>query len=255
MSESTTGNAVDPSVAENSSTPETTTSPAEQTVQDVSTQSTTQATDATAGQNNQTEADDADLAKFAKGQGINDLSELTDRERSLLKMARDNKSAFDKTKQSQPKLDESSKDLSKLGDDATDVQKLAAKVADMEFEGKKSKFFEGKDATLEPVMAQIVADKRKEFGDDYARNLLTDLPTLYALAASQKPVDTSAAAEAARQEERTSMNQTLAASSNGAQATSSKPQTPVKVTADWIRNEYDPTNPEHRALVDAATKR
>ena len=257
MSESTTGEVVDQSVADNSSTTEPTTKPAEQTVQDDSTKndSTTQATDATAGQNNQADAEDADLAKFAKGQGINDLSELSDRERSLLKMARDNKSNYDKSKQNQPKLDESSKELAKLGDDATDVQKLAAKVADMEFEGKKSKFFEGKDATLEPVMAQIVADKRQEFGDDYARSLLSDLPTLYAIAASQKPADTRAAEQAARQEERTSMNQSLAASSNGAQATNSKPQTPVKVTADWIRNEYDPSNPEHRALVDAATKR
>jgi hypothetical protein len=145
--------------------------------------------------------------------------------------------------------------LTALGDDATDVQKLAAKVANMEFAGKKSTFLQGKDATLEPVMAQIVADKRKEFGDDYARALLQDLPTLYGLAQLSKPTDTSAAVEAARQEERNSMNQSLTASAGGANATNSKPATPIKVTSDWIRNEYNPSNPEHRALVDAAMKR
>ena len=256
MSESTTGEVVDESVAvSNSSTTEPTTNPAEQTVKDDSsttTVETTTSTEASAGQNNQADDENAALAKFAKGQGINDLSELSERELSLLKMARDNKSAFDKSKQSQPKLDESSTELSQLGDDATDVQKLAAKVANMEFASKKAKFFEGKDATLEPVMAQIVADKRKEFGDDYARALLSDMPTLYALAASQKPVDTSAAVEQARKEERTSMNQTLSAGASDAHATASKPATPIKVTSEWIRNEYDPKNPEHRALVDAA---
>lgn len=255
MEQSTTGQVEDQSVAvNNSSTTETTTNPAEASVQDASTQGAAQATDNSAGQNNQQD-DEADLAKFAKGQGINDLSELSDRERSLLKMARDNKSAFDKTKQNQPKLDESSTELSKLGDDATDVQKLTAKVANMEFSANKSKFFEGKDTSLEPVMAQIVAEKRQQFGDDYARQLLSDLPTLYGLAQLQKPADTSAAVEEAKREERTSMNQSLAAGGGDAHATNSKPATPVKVTNEWIRNEYDSTNPEHRALLDAALKR
>lgn len=259
MSEPTTGQVVDESVAvSNSSTTEPTTNPADSQVTETSTQgeqapSTEAPSSASAEQNQSTEGDEnVALAKFAKGQGINDLSELSERELSLLKMARDNKSAFDKSKQNQPKLDESSTELSQLGDDATDVQKLAAKVANMEFSTKKAKFLEGKDTSLEPVMAQIVADKRKEFGDDYARSLLNDLPTLYALAASQKPVDTSAAAEQARREERTSMNQTLSAGSSDAHATNSKPATPIKVTSEWIRNEYDPKNPEHRALVDAA---
>jgi len=256
MEESTTGQATDQSVAvSNSSTTETVTNPAEQSGQDAAASSTAQATDTSAGQNNQAGDDEADLAKFAKGQGINDLSELTDRERSLLKMARDNKSALDKTKQNQPKLEETSTSLATLPSEATDVQKLTAKVANMEFSATKKAFMEGKDVSLEPVMAQIVAEKRQQFGDDYARQLLSDLPTLYGLAQLQKPADTSAAVEAARQEERTSMNQSLAAGGGNAHATDSKPAAPIKVTNDWIRNEYDSTNPEHRALLDAALKR
>lgn len=261
MPEPTTGNEVDTSVADNSSTTETTVTPADsQATTENNTEQNTQveqpASTESAPKTNTADDENAALAKFAKGQGINDLSELSEREISLLKMARDNKSAYDKTKQSQPKLEETSTGLVKLGDDATDVQRLAAKVADMEFSSKKQKFFEGKDVTLEPVMAQIVADKRKEFGDDYARSLLNDLPTLYGLAQLNKaPADTSAAVEAARREERDSINKTLAAGTSDAHATNSKPATPIKVTSEWIRNEYNPNDPEHRALVDAAMKR
>ena len=259
MPEPTTGNEVDTSVADNSSTTETTVTPADSqaTTENNGGNTVEQPASTESANTNTQNADDenAALAKFAKGQGINDLSELSEREISLLKMARDNKSAYDKTKQNQPKLEETSTQLATLGDDATDVQKLAAKVANMEYKDKKSAFMQGKDATLEPVMAQIVADKRAEYGDDYARALLNDLPTLYSLASAQKPVDTSAAVEEARREERSSMNQSLTASAGGANATTSKPATPIKVTSEWIRNEYNPNDPEHRALVDAAMKK
>lgn len=255
MPETTTEQVVDTSVADNSSTTEPTNTSADSQATTENNSTTTVEPASTESASTTNGDDDAALASFAKGQGINDLSELSDRERSLLKMARDNKSAFDKTKQNQPKLEETSTSLATLGDDATDVQKLAAKVANMEYTGKKASFFEGKDATLEPVMAQIVADKRTEFGDDYARSLLNDLPTLYSLAQSQKPADTSAAVEAARKEERTSMNQSLSASASDAHATSSKPAAPIKVTAEWVRTEYNPNNPEHRALVDAAMQK
>lgn len=255
MSETTTEQVVDTSVADNSSTTDPTNQSADSTASTETGVVTTPESVSTESASTTNGDEDAALASFAKGQGINDLSELSDRERSLLKMARDNKSAFDKTKSAQPKLEETSTTLTTLGDDATDVEKLAAKVANMEFTGKKATFLQGKDATLEPVMAQIVADKRKEFGDDYARALLNDLPTLYGLAQLSKPADTSAAVEAAKRDERSSMNQSLTASAGGAQATSSKPATPIKVTSEWIRNEYNPSNPEHRALVDAAMKK
>lgn len=256
MNETTTGQVVDTSVADNSSTTDTTTNPADSQVTGNEAGNSSQATSTASAEQNNTEAnDEAALAQFAKGQGITDLSELSDREKSLLKMARDNKSALDRTKQNQPKLDDTSTQLATLGDDATDVQKLTAKVANMEFSAKKATFLQGKDASLEPVMAEIVAQKRQEFGDDYARSLLNDLPTLYGLAQLQKPTDTSAAEQAAREAERTSMNQSLAASGADAHAVNSAPVSQVKVTDEWIENEYDSNNPEHRKLLDAALKR
>ena len=258
MPETTTEQVVDTSVADNSSTTEPTNTSADSqaTTETGGSNTPEPASTQTAEQNKSTESDEnAALAKFAKGQGINDLSELSEREISLLKMARDNKSALDKTKQSQPKLEETSTGLATLGDEATDVQKLAAKIANIEFKENKAKFLEGKDASLEPVMAQIVADARTELGDDAARSLIGNLPFLYSLAEGRKPADTSAAIEEARREERSSMNQSLSAGASDAHATNSKPATPIKVTSEWIRNEYNPNNPEHVALVDAMTKR
>lgn len=260
MPEPTTGNEAETLVADNSSTTNPAVTPADsQATTENNTEQNTQveqpASTESAPKTNTADDENAALAKFAKGQGINDLSELSEREISLLKMARDNKSALDKTKQSQPKLEETSTGLATLGDEATDVQKLAAKVANIEFKENKAKFLEGKDATLEPVMAQIVADARTELGDDAARSLIGNLPFLYSLAEGRKPADTSAAVEEARREERSSMNQSLSAGASDAHATNSKPATPIKVTSDWIRNEYNPNNPEHVALVDAMTKR
>jgi hypothetical protein len=257
MNEPTTGQVVDPIVADNSSTTIPTTNPADSQVTENASSNTSEATSNASAETNKTEDEDgAALAKFAKGQGINDLSELTERELSLLKMARDNKSAFDKSKQTQPKLDESSKELSKLGEDATVVEQLAAKVQAMEYGENKKAFFSGKDVTLEPVMAQIVATIRDSGDENYARKLVNDLPMLYSLAQiGRGSTDTTAAIEEAKKEERNSMNKSLAAGASDAHATNSKPATPIKVTSEWIRNEYNPNNPEHRALVDAMTKR
>lgn len=257
MPEPTTGNEAETLVADNSSTTNPAVTPADSqaTTEAGGSNTPEPASTESAPKTNTADDENAALAKFAKGQGINDLSELSEREISLLKMARDNKSALDKTKQSQPKLEETSTGLATLGDEATDVQKLAAKVANIEFKENKAKFLEGKDATLEPVMAQIVADARTELGDDAARSLIGNLPFLYSLAEGRKPADTSAAVEEARREERSSMNQSLSAGASDAHATNSKPATPIKVTSEWIRNEYNPNNPEHVALVDAMTKR
>ena len=258
MPETTTEQVVDTSVADNSSTTEPTNTSADSqaTTENNSGNTVEQpASTESASKTNTADDENAALAKFAKGQGINDLSELSEREISLLKMARDNKSALDKTKQSKPKLEETSTGLATLGDEATDVQKLAAKVANIEFKENKAKFLEGKDASLEPVMAQIVADARVELGDDAARSLIGNLPFLYSLAEGRRPADTSAAVEEARREERNSMNKSLSAGASDAHATNSKHATPIKVTSEWIRNEYNPNNPEHVALVDAMTKR
>ena len=142
MQEPTTGNEADTLVADNSSTTNPAVTPADsQATTETGAENTpVQPASTESAQTNTQNADDenAALAKFAKGQGINDLSELSEREISLLKMARDNKSAYDKTKQNQPKLEETSTQLATLGDEATDVQKLAAKVANMEYKEKKN---------------------------------------------------------------------------------------------------------------------
>lgn len=63
------------------------------------------------------EEDDNKLASFAKGQGIEDLSELSDRERKLLKVAYDNNAEFQRNRQKATQLE---KTMTQLSDEAVD---------------------------------------------------------------------------------------------------------------------------------------
>lgn len=59
---------------------------------------------AEAGETNDSAPDDK-LASFAKGQGIEDISDLTPRERSLLKSAYDNKAEYERNRQKASELE------------------------------------------------------------------------------------------------------------------------------------------------------
>lgn len=214
------------------------------------TQETAAAT-ATNQNNSGSQADDS-LAKFAKSQGIEDMSGLSEREVKLLKIASDNQKAYRHANQS--KIEDVSKELGSPSDDATDVQKLAAKVQAFEYKSKTDSFWsqEGKNRELEASMVQILKDKQEQFGKDYAYSLSQDLDTLYAMAQLQNGTgNPTVAKEEGRREERVSINKSLSAGAPQAHAINTQPQSPAQVTPEWIMNEYNPSNPEHRKLVDA----
>src|SRR5690606_11529170 len=112
----------------------------------------------------------------------------------------------------------------------------------------------GRDDSLAPVMSEILEEKKAQYGADYARVLSQDLSLLYDLAqvrngATKPAVDP----EAIRREERESINKQISASAPAHHATvntlgDSKPQ----LTPEWFANVYQPSNPEHRKLVDEA---
>lgn len=203
---------------------------------------------------------DDGLAKFAKSQGIEDLSQLTEREQKLLKVAHDNqKYAREQGNKPQPKVTDATADL---GDGTTE-----ARVAQLEYERTTDRFWsaqgdDGKpkyDRSLEGKMTKILYDKVEQLtpmlgeaeAKKYAFSLSRDLDTLYTMAAKengafQPPVDV----EAIRREERESINKQLSAGAPNAHATQGGQSPAPKVTPEWITNEYDPRNPEHRKLVD-----
>ena len=214
----------------------------------------TQETAATTAEQNQNEsgsqADDS-LAKFAKSQGI-DFANATDNEKRLLKIASDNQKAYRQS--NQPKMEDVSRELGQPGEDATEVQKLAAKVQGFEYQTKTDAFWgqSGKDRNLEGTMVNLLKNKAEQFGKEYAYALSQDLDTLYAMAQLESGTgNPSVAKEEGRREERESINKSISASAPQAHATTGTPAAAPKVTMEWIHNEYDSRNPEHRKLVDA----
>ena len=184
---------------------------------------------------------DDGLAKYAKSQGVDDVSQLSDRELQFLKIAHDNQKAF-REKGSKQSIADATKNLG-----GTDVE---ARLAQLEYEKTTDKFFsDGRDRSLETKMVEILAEKKEQYGAEYAYNLSRDLDALYGLAqvrAGASSVD----AEAIRREERESINRQMSATAPTSHATQGQRQTGGQIDENWIRNEYDPRNPEHRVLVD-----
>jgi hypothetical protein len=204
---------------------------------------------------------DDGLAKFAKSQGIEDLSELTEREQKFLKVAHDNQKAA--RSNTGPKVTDAVEGLDTLPDDATEVQRLSSKFAQLEYEKQTDKFWaDGRDRSLEPTMVQILQDKVKELtpslgeagAKSYVKTLSRDLDTLYGMASLRSgAADPDAAKEEGRREAITSIKKASNAAPAPAHAVSSSPSTP-KIDADWIANTYDPSNKEHVALVDSLAR-
>lgn len=186
-------------------------------------------------------ATDDGLAKFAKSQGVEDVSQLSDRELQFLKIAHDNQKAF-REKGSQASIADATKNLG-----GTDVE---SRLAQLESEKATDRFFsDGRDRSLETKMVEILNEKKEQYGKEYAMNLSRDLDALYGLAqvrAGASSVD----AEAIRREERESINRQMSATAPTSHATQGQRQTGGQIDENWIRNEYDPRNPEHRVLVD-----
>jgi len=207
--------------------------------------------------NSSVNEDDNSLAKFAKSQGYSDedITSLSDREKKLLKIASDNQKAY-RNNTNAPKVADVAKIINAAPDDADVATKAVSEINQFRYEQKTSKFWgdANRDKEFEPAMVEILNEKSTEFGpkSEYVKNLSNDLDTLYAMAQIKSgkfgsPVDE----QAIRQEERDSINRSLAAGAPNAHATTNAASsaTPT-VTREWIQNEYDPKNAEHQKLVN-----
>lgn len=189
---------------------------------------------------------DDGLANFAKSQNI-DLETASDDVKRLLKVALDNQKAARSNAPSKSIADTTKE----LGGTDTD-----ARVAQLEYERTTDKFWagEGRDESLEPRMVEILNEKAKEYGKEYAFNLSRDLDTLYGLAQlkSGATKTSSVDVEAIRREERESINRQMSAGAPQAHASAGGQNQSPKITTEWIRNEYDPRNPDHIKMMEEA---
>lgn len=88
--------------------------PAQEVTQPADSQPTVEPSDTSEGGEKPVPEVDEKLLSFAKGQGIEDVSELSERELKLLKVARDNQAEFQRNRQKATELE---KNLSQASDD------------------------------------------------------------------------------------------------------------------------------------------
>ena len=210
---------------------------------------------------------DEGLAQFAKGQGISeeDFATLTEREKKLLKVAKDNQTAA-RNKPADKSLGEANSEIvdAPTGNETED-ESFKREFRQYKYERMADQFWsqEGRDRSLEPAMVGLLNKKIEELTPSlgeaearkYAFNLSRDLDTLYNLAAIESGTyDPQAAKQEGRREERDSIRRQSAASAPEAHATASAPAS-SKIDLAWIQDTYDSSNPEHIKMLDEAMAR
>lgn len=234
--------------------------------QDTGQDSDTEPQDGTTQDADDSSDTDDGLERFAKSQGIEDVSSLTERERSLLKTAHDNQR--EARKRMQADSDELRKSVDKAAEvsdeevenlDAEDAHdaRVDAKLYKIEQTQRTLDFYAKNPEAREydREMGEIVFEELENNGKEAARYLASDLNRLYVLAKARRGEnDAEVAREAGRREERELLRkrQEGSADTGHAQNTHSGP---TKIDRTWVENEYDSSNPEHRKLVDEAIAR
>lgn len=212
----------------------------------------------------QSSDDDKALSNFAKSRGY-DFSELTDREKKLLRDSYENQKAF--RQESQKKSDELRAATEEINDprqvedddNLTDQEKREFRrdleIAQMRSDIRARNFFDDNPEAkeYEPEMSQVILEKKEKYGPGAARLFAQDLNEVYILAQARRGSnDSEVAREAGRREERELLRKRQEGSADTAHSTQASTPTP-KVTKEWLQSEdYDPSNPEHRAMVDEA---
>jgi hypothetical protein len=208
--------------------------------------------------------DDDGLAKFAKAQGIEDLDELSERELRLLKVARDNQKSARKGNGNKQELDKAVSDAfdpSQVVDEDADDDVNEARIARMETaqvkaELKLDRFYrENPDAEeYEAEMAEALQNEIKQYGAQAGQVLAQNLPRLLreAKAIRGDGHDADAAREAGRREEREALRRKQEGAADTASASTPTRGGTSKVTRKWIAETYDPSNEDHRKMLDEA---
>jgi len=219
------------------------------------------------GTTQDTEGSDEDegLTKFAKAQGF-DPDNLTDGEKKALKLARDNQKAYrESTQQRSEETQRAITEANTLDDEETEELTpeqewqagVEARQARIESSLRLNEFYSKNPEAreLDKEMGELVLEEAERNGKPAARYLASDLNRLYILAKARRGEnESSVIAEKARKEERERLRKAQEAGSDGSQATNSHSST-QKVTKEWVDKEYDPSNAEHRKMVDEAIQR
>ena len=212
------------------------------------------------GSNDSTNAEDepnkvdADLKRFAKSQGF-DPENLTEGEVKALSIA------HKQVKETRKKLELENKGAIEKEVNQVDKESELPDREYFEFRLKQRDMVDNireywrsnpDDAQYEAEAVTILQEEKERYGVDAMLRLAENMPRLVREAKfAAGGFDTTKATEQGRKEERERLNKLQSGSADGAHATTTETPSKNEVTADWVKNEYDPTNPEHRAKLDA----
>jgi hypothetical protein len=205
------------------------------------------------------EANENKLAKYAKGQGIDDISDLSERELKLLKAGLHGQQDFSAGRQEQSQ--EARKAIedvySPSGDDDDDYDADAARdqrLALVEAKADLMDFYAANPEAREydAEMGKVLVKEVEKYGQVAGQILSQNKDRLLREARALKGDNSvEAAREAGRRDERTLLRKRQEGSAQGADASDTHKTAP-KITRDWVQHDYDPSNPEHQQMLDEA---
>ena len=197
---------------------------------------------------------DADLKRFAKSQGF-DPENLTEGEVKALSIA------HKQVKETRKKLELENKGAIEKEVNQVDKESELPDREYFEFRLKQRDMVDNireywrtnpDDAKYEAEAVTILQEEKERYGTDAMLRLADNMPRLVREAkAAAGAFNPEVYAEQGRKEERERLNKLQSGSADGAHATTTDTPSKDEVTADWVKNEYDPTNAEHRAKLDA----
>ena len=197
---------------------------------------------------------DADLKRFAKSQGF-DPENLTEGEVKALSIA------HKQVKETRKKLELENKGAIEKEVNQVDKESELPDREYFEFRLKQRDMVDNireywrtnpDDAKYEAEAVAILQEEKERYGTDAMLRLADNMPRLVREAkAAAGAFNPEVYAEQGRKEERERLNKLQSGSADGAHATTTDTPSKDEVTADWVKNEYDPTNAEHRAKLDA----
>ena len=203
---------------------------------------------------------DESLAKFAKSQGF-DPDDLTEREAKALKIAHDNQKEFHKKRQEEADALRNTvgelhdPDAAVRGEDdeyIAEQKRLRAEMTQLKQYQRVNEFWrQNPDAKdYEEDMNRLVLEEKEKYGVESAIFLSRNLDRLYKLAKADR-MDPDSLKESGRREEREELRRKQEASADSGSASTSTGRSSTKIDQKWIDETYDPSNAEHRKMLDA----
>lgn len=201
---------------------------------------------------------DPALLKFAKSQGIDTDVELSEREIKALELARK------QVQETRKKLEKENKGAVEGAIKSVDKSTELSDRDYLDFRMKQRDMIDDirqywvdnpDDKKYETEAILLLNEEKEKYGDDAMIRLVSNMPRLVREAKfAAGAFNEERIKEEGRKLERERLNKLQSGAADGAHATTLEGGDPDKVTAEWVRDTYDPANEEHRKKLDEFLK-